>query len=372
MDPPYWQRDGLWAALLAGLALLGVLLIAVSFVESPALLGPTPTPTVATPSPTPSPTPTPVPSPTPTPELPATVGCGAAVPEAACEPLRQAVAADPDSLAWVDEAALADLQLRADPLPDSRPFATWIYALVAPFYTLDDGVAAADLRAAWGGENGGPLAGRPLLISPNTQGALPLGEPGGGVQTVEASELLTRAVELDAWAIVPFHELEPRWKVLRIDGVSPLDGGFDAATYPLTTTLHLGAESRSDVLPLLPAGLTNRDPEKMTVLMMTGVTALARGTAVVMEREGVTFPGRDIREWMTEPDITHTSNEVSFAEDCPSPTGEPTVVFCSDPRYFELLEYVEIDVLELTGNHLLDWGVGAMENSLRIYEEHGM
>jgi len=48
------------------------------------------------------------------------------------------------------------------------------------------------------------------------------------------------------------------------------------------------------------------------------------------------------------------------------------MVFCSSPTYIGLLEDVDIDVVELTGNHLLDWGVEAMENSLRMYEERSI
>jgi poly-gamma-glutamate synthesis protein (capsule biosynthesis protein) len=110
----------------------------------------------------------------------------------------------------------------------------------------------------------------------------------------------------------------------------------------------------------------------MTVLLMTGVTALTRGTAIAMEREGVTYPAQDIRDWLLEADLTHVSNEVSFAENCPPPAGYTTLVFCSDPRYIELLEAMDIDAVELTGNHLLDWGVEAMRNSLRMYEERNM
>jgi poly-gamma-glutamate synthesis protein (capsule biosynthesis protein) len=110
----------------------------------------------------------------------------------------------------------------------------------------------------------------------------------------------------------------------------------------------------------------------MTVLMLTGVTALTRGTALRMDRHGVTYPAEDIRPWLLEPDITHASNEVSFAENCPPPGDYYTMVFCSSPSYIELLEHVDIDVLELTGNHLLDWGLSAMEDSLAMYEEHNL
>jgi poly-gamma-glutamate synthesis protein (capsule biosynthesis protein) len=294
------------------------------------------------------------------------------VPGTVCQRLREAVDRDSQHFAWVDEPVGADVELGTGALPGRQPFATWVYALVAPFFTLEDGVSLADLEATWMGDGAGPFAAHPLLVSPDTQAALPLGSPAASVRLVEASELLTEAIQLDGWAIVPFEKLEPRWKVLQIDGDSPLDRALDLDSYPLVVSLTLGTELRPDALPLLPSGLTNRDEEKMTVLMMTGVTALTRGTARTMEREGVTYPGRDIRGWLTEPDITHASNEVSFAASCPMPTGGSTMVFCSDPRYFGLLEDVDIDVLELTGNHLLDWGVSAMEESLRMYEEGDM
>ncbi len=329
----------------------------------------TPTPT-RTPRP-PTSTRTPVPSPTPTPAWPVTASCGDGVPEEVCDRLREAVEQDSEHFAWIDDPPLADVQLDAGDLANERPFATWVYALVAPFYTVEDSVSAAELEAAWRGEAVGPFGERPLLASPDTLDGLSVGASGANVRVVEASQILTEALQQDAWAVVPFHELEPRWKVLTVDGASPLHRGLDTEAYPLAGSFSLGSESRPDALPLLPAGVTNRDPEAMTVLMMTGVTALTRRTALTMDREGVTYPGEDVRAWMMEPDITHTSNEVSFAEDCPAPTGESTLVFCSAPEYLELLEHVGVDVLELTGNHLLDWGVSAMENSLHLYEERG-
>ncbi len=372
MDSPSPRGNATWLLLVAGLGLLGVVLVAISFTAATALAPrPTHEPRYATPSPVPTSTPTPIPSPTPTPETPTTASCEAGVPDELCGHLRQAVEEDPVRFTWVEEPTAADVRVAEDALPEGRPFATWIYALAAPFYTFEDEVSAADLAAAWAGEPAGPLAGRPLLVSPDTPD-LGLGEPAGDVRVVEPAELLAQAIALDAWAIVPFHRLEPRWKVLRIDGVSPLHRELDLDAYPLVATFHLVADDGPDVLDLFPIAGTNRDPDKMSVVMMTGTTALTRATALVMEREGVTFPGRDIREWMMEPDITHISNEVPFTEDCPPPTGESTLVFCSHPRYIELFHYVGVDVVELTGNHVLDWGVSALENSLRLFEEHDL
>ncbi len=367
------SRRALWLAFLVGLGLAASLFVACSGVTEPQFT-PTPTRTPRPPTATPTPTSTPTPTPTPTPIWPVTAGCDKSTTKKACDHLRKVVSQDTAHFTWVDNPASPEVQLGGDDLPNARPYGTWVYAAAAPFFTVEDGLSLGDLQAAWRGEPAGPFAEHPLLVTTDTLRALDtLGAPAGDVvQTVSASDLLTKAIQLDGWAILPFDELEPRWKVLRIDDASPLDEDFDRDAYPLTRSFYLGAEERSDALSRLPSEVTNRDPDKMTVLLMTGVTALTRGTAIAMEREGVTYPAQDIRDWLLEADLTHVSNEVSFAENCPPPAGYTTLVFCSDPRYIELLEDTDIDAVELTGNHLLDWGVEAMRNSLRMYEERNM
>ncbi len=64
--------------------------------------------------------------------------------------------------------------------------------------------------------------------------------------------------------------------------------------------------------------VSNFVPEKMTVLAMTGVTALVRQTGEKMEELGILYPAEKIGELLREADITHVSNEVSFSENCQS------------------------------------------------------
>jgi poly-gamma-glutamate synthesis protein (capsule biosynthesis protein) len=110
----------------------------------------------------------------------------------------------------------------------------------------------------------------------------------------------------------------------------------------------------------------------MTVLAMTGVTALVRATASEMEKYGITYPGQDIREWLLSADITHISNEVPFAADCPYPNPTQTEIrFCSRDGYIQLLEDVGTDVVELTGDHFQDWGTEAMFHTLDLYRARG-
>jgi poly-gamma-glutamate capsule biosynthesis protein CapA/YwtB (metallophosphatase superfamily) len=91
-----------------------------------------------------------------------------------------------------------------------------------------------------------------------------------------------------------------------------------------------------------------------------------------MEHRGVRYPALDVGPWLREADLTHISNEVPFAEDCPYPDPFQTDMrFCSDLRYIGLLEDVGTDIVELTGDHFQDWGVQAMKLTLKLYQDRG-
>jgi poly-gamma-glutamate synthesis protein (capsule biosynthesis protein) len=167
--------------------------------------------------------------------------------------------------------------------------------------------------------------------------------------------------------------------------VSPLFKDFQAAEYPfnlqyqLIKDQHSSASINSQEVQDILSGIenTNRDPDKMTTLIMTGVTALVRATAYRMEQNGVTYPGQEIAHWLREADITHISNEVSFYEDCPFPDPNNRMLyFCSDPKYIELFEYIGADIIELTGNHNNDalyvWGEDVVPFTLDLYEKSNM
>ncbi len=270
--------------------------------------------------------------------------------------------------ALASDAAAATIHLDVSPLPNSGS-STWIYALVAPFPTTTDDVSLADIQTAWAGAASGPFAGRPIWMTDSTLSAFSAlwGAPASGAVRVTAEDQLVDSAwaERPAWAIVPFERLEPRWKVLSVDGQSPVHNDFNAASYPLKVTFSL----QPAVFPLIPS---NRDPSKLTVLAMTGTTALVRATADRMEHHGVLYPGEEIRTVLRAADITHISNEISFMAGCPTPDPfTNSLQFCSDPRYIALLEDVGTDVVELTGNHLLDYGPDPFLSTLDIYDQLG-
>jgi poly-gamma-glutamate synthesis protein (capsule biosynthesis protein) len=320
-----------------------------------------------------------MPSPTPTPVWPVVLYLAPELPADARIVLDEVVAQHTDRFALTTDPTLADVRVELG-TSDGEVVGEWFYALAAPFPALDDGVAWADVVAAWRGEPAGEgfaFAARAPLMDAETQVALTafLGPPGDDALSILPADQLIDAAWADrpSWAIVPFHRLEPRWKVLRVDGQSVLTRGMQADVYPLRVPIAAAGLDRG-VLALrefLGDELTNRDEGRMTVLVMTGVTALTRGTARTMEEQGVIYPAQDIGDWLRGADLTHVSNEVSFTPNCPVPPVQGGMVFCSHDRYIELLEAVDVEIVELTGNHLSDYGTEPLIHSLQMFQERG-
>ena len=252
----------------------------------------------------------------------------------------------------------------------------WVYVLAAPFPTVMDDIPSAELHSAWDGNSSQDLFhGRPILVDESTLAAFTTlwGAPASGsVRSVDANQILDAAWSESTWAIIPFESLAPRWKVLTIDGQSPIRKGFDLTSYPLVVPFTLQASGTVD-----PASLnllsSNYDSSKLTTVMLTGVTALVRATAFKMEQKGITYPGEKVRDLLREADIAHISNEIPFLTGCPDPNpNSARLVFCSDSRYIDLLTDVGMDVVELTGNHFADYGRNAMDETLSIYRSNGI
>ncbi|MBN1876342.1 MAG: CapA family protein [Anaerolineae bacterium] len=354
--------------------ILGMMLVACT----QPTLGPTPTPTrTSKPTLTPTPSPTLTPSPTPTPAFPITISCAETLPLEVCDRLHTYVTQDPAHFSWTADTVNVNALLGSDNLPQATALGNWTYAVVAPFFTVTDEVTGQDLRAIWaGGSPSGIPATSTLLVTTDTLRVFTYlwGVPSGElIQTVALTEMLSLAEQTGAWGIVPFHHLEPQWKVLRVDGISLLEKGISVDTYPLNIPLYYSSAARPETLALLPdtaVAFTNRYEPHITLIAMTGVTAITRGTAQLMERAGITYPAKDIKAWFADADFVHVSNEVSFRPDCVA-EGSGTMSFCSHDSYIALLEEINTNIVELTGNHLEDKGTEWVAHSLDMYRERG-
>jgi poly-gamma-glutamate synthesis protein (capsule biosynthesis protein) len=290
--------------------------------------------------------------------------------------------ADPDlpeelleQLAGMDFLEMADQRENAATallIGDENPLIYWVFAAAVPFPTVTDGISGEGIRSAWQGGASPQTLNRPILMDQDTVDFLTLywGEPeASAVEVVDPGDLARLAwSQQPSLAILPFEALTPDWKVLKVDGISPLDQDFAPGSYGLSVPISaVGFDPN-----IFQEITSNRDENKFTSVVLTGVTALVRATAWTMELEGINYPARDILSYLVEADILHISNEVPFAQGCPYPDpGQQGLKFCSDSRYIELMDTIGTDVVELTGDHFGDYGPEAMLYTLEIYNQRG-
>ncbi|MGM0366620.1 MAG: CapA family protein [Actinomycetota bacterium] len=268
--------------------------------------------------------------------------------------------------------------------PDSSHRIFWVMAPVINFFTYNDDIYMDDLRAFWEGEgesldyitNDGT---EPVFVV--TEEVLGVLEEIWGdfesenIEVLKQNDILSYIKEEEnSFSIVPFESINKEYKILDIDGMSIFDRDLNIPDWPLTAAIEVSGNpdmARSLELNLENTAPSNRNMDNLATVNMTGVTAIVRQVARRIEREGVLSPGEEIAETLRDADITHISNEIPFVEGCTTDTNPPGLVFCSRAESIELLRYVGTDVIELTGNHMIDKGPEWMHFTLDMYEEEG-
>lgn len=343
-------------------------------VSSPEMVSEEPAVETAVPSTEPAPTASATAEPTDLPptSAPLRVAIDSAVPQQLRGIVDRAVTEVPELA--VGQAGAADVVLQVNA---GQPLALWVYAAVVPFPTVFDEISPADMRGAW--EAGW------LVMDAETAGVFSevWGPPGGSFEPVltenVVSELWGRQEGYDSAVIgiVPFERLVPELKVLVVEGISPLNIEFNPAAYALTVPVGFEGTAE-DLEPLAVLGLgspmllINRDDSKITQIAMTGPAGMRRAVADRMEKYGLTYPAEVTGPVLQAVDIAHMSNENAFAADCPLPDPFDSINVCNRAEYVELMTWMGIDINEMTGNHLNDWGTEALLHTFDLYDSVGI
>ena len=298
---------------------------------------------------------------------PLTLGADPAVPLDLAALAQAYASKHPEQFAWVADGD-AEIMLT---LAEGQHLADWVYVVVAPFATVADEMTLAELQTSWQAGTAffatGELAYWDTAV---------LGPPHPDVAFGSDVAMLSQQAwdERPSLFLLPFDQLRPDLKLLRLDGVTPLTADFDPAAYPLTMAVNVRGEETAvaQFLAAWEGPASNWAGSKLTRVALSGVTALTRATAYQMEIGDVLKPGQAVAPVLQTADIAHVSNEVSFTPDCPYPDPLGSTTFCSRDSYFDLLAFLGVDVVELTGNHINDWGTDALLHSLDLYDEAGM
>lgn len=196
------------------------------------------------------------------------------------------------------------------------------------------------------------------------------------VENIDGSELISE-IEIpvtdfyykDEPKYIPFSNLDSSARVTS-NYFDTLKSGAKFNVVKITTSndseKSLVETKLREKLPKFPTSKSD-----LLSINQTGVTALARGVQTKLNQigDGAYF-AENIKDLLSSTDLTHISNEVSFADDCKTDSG--STVLCADNRVFDAIKAIGTDIVELTGNHNVDVGKAAALDTLKLYHENNL
>jgi hypothetical protein len=179
------------------------------------------------------------------------------------------------------------------------------------------------------------------------------------VESADAAAAMENFIEIN--------DLDHTKKLLSLSGHYYLTEFDKGAVYRV---LKFTSEKyNEEIAPLIGDTFAKTYPRKETTLTFaqTGVTALSRGMNAKLYQVGdASYFAENIGEYLSSFDLTHTSNESSFTDYASASN------ICSDKRFIDTLTAIGLDIVELTGNHNVDCGAVAAEETVDTYIEKGI
>ena len=156
-----------------------------------------------------------------------------------------------------------------------------------------------------------------------------------------------------SYTLLPLNDLELRLRVLWLDDLPVVD---QLDTYPLA----------------LKSGFPNFSRDKLTRITLSGTTALARHTLPAIDAISVERAASGIREYVRLSDFFQITNEASMAPGCPDLDrigfAGSNNSMCMKPEHATLFDLLDVDVVDLTGNHINDFGYDPLLGALDYFE----
>ncbi|MDH4261867.1 MAG: CapA family protein [Spirochaetia bacterium] len=163
----------------------------------------------------------------------------------------------------------------------------------------------------------------------------------------------------DVIGLIRLSELRPEVRVISVNDI------------------YFYEENKNYLLTLYPENIDatksneNDELNQIFTFAQTGVTALTRGLIKkITEEKNPLYITEKIAPFLKQFHLTHTSNEVSFSEQCNA--APKTMTFCSPVEYFSILQTCGFDIIELTGNHNIDYGFINALSTIELYEKNNI
>jgi poly-gamma-glutamate synthesis protein (capsule biosynthesis protein) len=221
-------------------------------------------------------------------------------------------------------------------------------------------LAAGQAQVAWAqGTKGLAIRQEPLAL------AVPFTAAWENVTAEEAQSILNNGHALAA--VLPWAEMPPTHKALRVDGRFPTD-----PDYPLQRQWSLIAAPGYDMAAteLAPVWQTNMPAESLIHLAAVGDIMLDRALGYALQQGDLAYPFVGVAELLSQADITVGNLECALGD-----VGQPAAksyTFQAPPQAAEALALAGFDVVSLANNHAMDYGPESLLQGLSLLQAQGI
>ncbi len=156
-----------------------------------------------------------------------------------------------------------------------------------------------------------------------------------------------------SYTLLPFDELRLRLRPLWLDDLPIVD---QLERYPL----------------VFKSEFFNFSSDKLTRITLSGTTALARHTLPAIDEIGIEQAASGISEYVQLSDFFQITNEASIVFTCPDAgigLAGRDYSMCMKPEHARLFELLDVDVVDLTGNHINDFRFEPLLHTLDVFEQ---
>ncbi|MEZ4641583.1 MAG: CapA family protein [Chloroflexota bacterium] len=267
------------------------------------------------------------------------------------------------------------------PVPTSTPLPTAtavpITIAMPPQWETRIRTALADpALAAWAWQvQSDPALPATMRLQPGNDGliigqeplalAVPFTTAWEVVSLTEANEIVQHGHALVT--VLPWSEIEPTQKALRVDGRFPTD-----PDYPLQQNWTLTAAPGTEQAAAALAAILQAQPSAETLVHLAAVgdLMLDRSLGYYLAQDNLDYPFTHVRDLLATADITVGNLECALGD-----SGTPTAksyTFRAPPQAAAALALAGFDVITLANNHAGDYGLDALMQGVDLLHAAGL
>ena len=174
--------------------------------------------------------------------------------------------------------------------------------------------------------------------------------------------------------IISFENLDLGMKPLPVDDIYPSLYNIKSGLYKKVFSANVAVKNNSIFIddPSLLYDFGQWRKNTFSVIA-GGDIMLTRGTKKYIRNFGVDYPFLNIREELIKHDIAFANLEspVSHRGSIYSPFKKG-IYFKADPEVLEGLKHAGFDVFSLANNHVFDWGIDAISDTMELLDASGI